>query len=439
MSILKVVHINTSFRGGAGRAVNRLHEALLKNGVNSSFLSLDASPDLHSKMIFSEFRQPQSISFGYHSFLQSLKSKFLFRMKKYFGIQIEGNNEREIGVFNHIKKDLDCEFSSLPFSVYNVLENSLVKEADIIHLHWIAGMVDYESFFRINNKPIVWTLHDMNPFQGIFHYKEDELRNVEVSGKLDKKIRELKERVITKRKSALFIVAPSNWLLNEAKKSKAFAGVQGFCISNAIDTSVFTNQKSDVVKKINRIPENNIVFLFAAHSVNVHRKGFDILIETLKKIKFASFTLLVLGTNDDNVPNGLDIIYLGSENDDNKLINYYSVADAFIIPSREDNLPNVMLESFACGTPVIAFSVGGIKEHIIDFKTGLLAKEINAESLEQAIEDFCNNKQRFDRSFIQNYAIDNFGEQLIANKYNELYHEVIKIARLNGQTFYNNN
>ena len=113
MSILKVVHINTSFRGGAGRAVNRLHEALLKNGVNSSFLSLDASPDLHSKMIFSEFRQPQSISFGYHSFLQSLKSKFLFRMKKYFGIQIEGNNEREIGVFNHIKKDLDCEFYTI--------------------------------------------------------------------------------------------------------------------------------------------------------------------------------------------------------------------------------------------------------------------------------------------------------------------------------------
>jgi len=337
MSTLKVVHLNTSFRGGAGKAVIRLHKALLKNDVQSSVINFNSSLGLTANLFSNSIKLSSFVPDRFMIFLQRQMKNLFLSLKKYLGFLILGSKERRIGVFNKIYGSLDCEFASLPFSDYNILNNPLVKEADIIHLHWVAGMVDYESFFKLNDKPIVWTLHDMNPFQGIFHYKEDELRNVDISEKLDIKLRKLKETAISKRKSDVFVVSPSNWLLNEAKKSKAFTAVNGLCISNTIDTNLFTFQHRNGFKKINSIPENNFVFLFAANSIKIHRKGFDLLIESLKNIKSVSFTLLVLGANKISFPIGLNIIYLGIENDDNKLINYYSASDAFILPSREDN------------------------------------------------------------------------------------------------------
>ena len=103
----------------------------------------------------------------------------------------------------------------------------------------------------------------------------------------------------------------------------------------------------------------------------------------------------MLGAGENCFIPGIDIRKVGPINDNRKLVDYFSLADAFIIPSREDNLPNVMLESLACGTPVIGFPVGGIKEHVINFKTGLLADNISSESLAEAIEKFCKNQERF--------------------------------------------
>ncbi|TAE46946.1 MAG: hypothetical protein EAY69_07690, partial [Cytophagales bacterium] len=65
------------------------------------------------------------------------------------------------------KKEVQFTFTE---SAYNILSHHLVKEADIIHLHWVAHFLDYASFFKKINKPVVWTLHDKNPLNGGFHY-----------------------------------------------------------------------------------------------------------------------------------------------------------------------------------------------------------------------------------------------------------------------------
>ena len=59
---------------------------------------------------------------------------------------------------------------------------------DIIHLHWIGGFVDIPTFFKHVKKPIIWTLHDMNPFQGGFHYKDDVLNYKTYISKFDDRI-----------------------------------------------------------------------------------------------------------------------------------------------------------------------------------------------------------------------------------------------------------
>jgi glycosyltransferase involved in cell wall biosynthesis len=432
MCAIKVVHISTSRFGGAGRAAYRIHEALLKSGVDSSFLTLeDIGADCGNRIGI--YYQLHEDSGKRPNFVERQKNRIRFRIKKHLNIIIKSKKDRErearitsLSQFNAIRGSLECEFCSLPFSSFDILQNNTVKQADIIHLHWVAEMLDYPSFFINNKKPVVWTLHDMNPFQGLFHYKGDKIKNKKISGDVDEMIQKIKQKAIKKSKSNLRLVTPSLWLLKEVRESIMFRKGKSCSIPYPIDTNIFNcSQNKSELKKLNGIPENNIVFLFIAQAVNNYRKGFDLLAEAFEKLA-GSFTLLVLGEGKNFEITGVDIRNLGSVADNEKLRDYYSLADAFIIPSREDNLPNVMLESLACGTPVIGFPVGGIKEHVIDFETGLLAENMSSESLALAIDNFCKNKNRFKREVIREYAEEKYNEELIAGQYIKVYEKVLK-------------
>jgi glycosyltransferase involved in cell wall biosynthesis len=427
---LKVVHINTNLNGGAARAAYRIHDALLKNGIQSSFLNIATGDDNKSKNLFIENVRPVKED---KSFIDKQFKKVQFRFKKYLGIQLKSRREKEsekreyfYSELKRIKELLNCEIATLPFSCFNILENPLLQEADIIHLHWVAGMLDYPTFFKNNKKPIVWTLHDMNPFQGLFHYKEDEIRNNGIAKTLDNKILALKNKAIKNRRCKMTLVTPSKWLLAEAKNSKIFSDSKGVCINYPIDEILFSAQGKTGSRNENNIPEKNTVFLFVAEVVTFNRKGFDLLEEALNLIKDMPITLFVLGNMKDLKINDIDIRFLGSIKDDKLLSIYYSQVDAFIIPSREDNLPNVLLESLSCGTPVIGFPVGGIKEHVREFETGLLADDISSKALADTIVKFCSNKSKFDRNIIRDYSIKHFNERLIAEQYIYLYNEILE-------------
>ena len=423
---IKVVHINSHLNGGAGRAVCRIHESLIKNGVDSYILHLDNDNDKLNHRVLSEYDRSFKKPLPKPGFFQKQKNSIKYRFKKYFGIEFKEKREKIEDSFNLMYDSLQCEIATLPFSDCNILDNPMVKDADIIHFHWIARMIDYPTFFRYNDKPVVWTFHDMNPFQGLFHYRGDEYINSPIAAKLNKKTLAIKQKSIRKRRSELIISTPSIWLLKQAKNSKVFKNIQGYSIANPIDDEFFHFVAKPDLKNILGIPEINRVFLFVANAINEPRKGFDLLLAALNKISFTDVTLLVLGKAENIQTENLDIRLLGNISDDNKLMEYYSLADAFIIPSREDNLPNVMLESFACGTPVIGFPIGGIKEHVIDYQTGLLAKDISSDALAECIKQFSLNHHRFNRDWIKNYAKENFGEDVVAHKYIDVYNQILK-------------
>lgn len=423
---IKVVHINSQLNGGAGRAAIRIHDALLKEGVDSYVLHLDSNNDNLNPRIHSERDRGVQVSTSPTiSFFKKQKNRVKRRLKKYFGIELKEERENIADSFNIIYDSLQCEVASLPYSDYDILNNPIVKDADIIHLHWVSRMVDYPTFFKFDKKPVVWTFHDMNPFQGLFHYRGDEQRNSPIADKLNKMVLAIKQKSIKRRKSELMIATPSKWLLEETKKTKLFKNIQGYSIANPINSEFFEFRSNQDFRKSMGIPENNRVFLFAANSINEPRKGFDLLLSALQKISFTNLTLLILGKAENIQIENLDVRLLGNISDDKQLMEYYSLADAFIIPSREDNLPNVMLESFACGTPVIGFPIGGVKEHVMDYQTGLLAKDISIEALAECIEQFISNHHRFNRDNIKNYAKENFGEDVIAHKYMNLYNQIL--------------
>ena len=67
------------------------------------------------------------------------------------------------------------------------------------------------------------------------------------------------------------------------------------------------------------------------------------------------------------------------------MAEYFAAADLFVLPSLEDNLPNVIIEALACGTPVAAFAVGGIPEMITEGRNGCLSAECTVAGIAQAI------------------------------------------------------
>jgi glycosyltransferase involved in cell wall biosynthesis len=413
---MKVVHISTSFKGGAGRSAYRIHQALRKSGIESAFLSLDYTNVALDKQNY----LPDTTLAPKPGFWGKIYNRLHFRSKKHLGIELS-QSMRLRQRFEAISSLLDAEFTSLPFSDIDVLQTRIVQEADIVHLHWVPGILDYPGFFKYNTKPVVWTLHDMNPFQGIFHYKEDEKRNATVAGKLDKAISVIKRKAIWSRKMPLNVITPSAWLLKAAMDSATFKNVPCACIPYPLDTELYSSHKNPGFRGKYQIPASHLLLLFVAQYTTNHRKGFDLLKSALEQLVNIPITLIIIGDAMPQTWEHVNVKYIGTVTDEQQLQYYFANADAVVLPSREDNLPNVMLESLAVGVPVIGFSIGGIGDTIQHLKTGVLAGEISAEGFADAIQLFYEKLSSFDSAVISNIARQQYNETHISKQYESIY------------------
>lgn len=315
-------------------------------------------------------------------------------------------------------------------SDYDITKTKLYRDADIINLHWVSGFLDYQSFFRNNTKKIVWTLHDQNPFTGGCHYSQICLKytsdcsdcylwgdNKTLKGETKEN---LTLKIIALNKKNISIAAPSKWLLDLSSKSTLFGNLKHYHIPYGLDTDIYLPQIKSEARKAFNIGNEKKVLLFISDKLFEERKGFKLLEQALAMINRRDIQLLAVGKKSSSQDN-LNIQYAGHISDDAKMVAAYNAADAFILPSLQDNLPNTMLEALSCGVPVIGFPAGGIGECIKTGENGILADDISAASLAKAIEDYLNNKYNFDTQRIRNSAVGNFKDSKQANAYIELY------------------
>lgn len=410
---MKVLHITYSYKGGAGIAAKRLHTALEKNGISSAYLSTNLTINYNNEVVIDDF-------FKYKK--PTIFKKIKLKVLSFISISKKNKLSKKI---NRFKKEGDFEIISSPYSSYKLQNHPLYKEADIINLHWVSGLLDYPSFFKACKKPIVWTLHDMNPFLGMFHYQND-LKNASLELKyFNKKVQELQKKHINYIEKGA-VVSPSNWLLQEALASNFFTKLINKNIVNSIDLETFTFKNKTQLRKEYSISENEFVILFVAEDVNNYRKGFDLLLESLNYLKSINYDILTIGIDSPEVHKEIKIISLGRVSEVKRIVDIYNLADVFILPSREDNLPNVILESFATGLPIISFNIGGIKEHVLPNKTGALSKELTGLSLSKQIVEFYNTKNNFDSQLIRKYAEENFSFSNQSRDYLKIYKELLE-------------
>ncbi len=210
---------------------------------------------------------------------------------------------------------------------------------------------------------------------------------------MTRRILNRKQRIFARISPARFtIICPSRWLAREAGRSAICQRFDTRIIPNGVDQRDFFPVEQTEARRRFNLPTEARIVLFVADQIEDRRKGFRFLLKAFDAIRAIPGLLLVtLGRGDTSFLTGSLFRHLGPMHDTGSLRTAYSAADVFAIPSLQDNLPNTILESMACGTPVAGFDAGGVGEAVIDGQTGLLAPTGDASafaaSLRAILED----------------------------------------------------
>lgn len=315
---------------------------------------------------------------------------------------------------------------------------------DIIHLHWVAGGFMRIETLRKFTQPIVWTLRDSWAFTGGCHLPLECTRYRQTCGKcpaLGSTTEWDLSHWVWKRKfkswknlRRLTIVTPSNWMASCARSSSLFQNMRIEVIPNGVNLKRYAPLDKQYARKLFSLPPDKKVILFGAiNNINDKHKGFHLLISALRMVAKAGWKdraeLAVLGSSEPvNVPDvGFKTHYLGRLHDDISLALLYSAADVFVAPYMQDNLPNMIIEAMACGTPSVAFKIGGVPDLIEHESTGYLARPFEIEDLAHGIIWVLENANRWQTLSAQARlkAEREFDIQTASYRYAQLYAEIL--------------
>lgn len=421
---MKILIISTNDFGGAGKASVRLHTGLLNSGIDSKILFLNK-----------RFNYPEAYVFQkpYNNSLLKKINRKVFKTLRDLKLLKSSKKIKEEKFIENREKGL--ELFSYPNSKYDITQSELYKQADLINLHWVSGFLDYQSFFKKNKKTVVWTLHDMNPFSGGEHYQEEFLgmdnKGFPIKRTLSIEEKQLFENVLKLKKNTLgrvqnlYFVTLCNWMTNTITNSDFFNKFPIHHIPNGIDSKIFTIRDKVYSRNLLNISLDKKVVLFVADLINANRKGFNFLVNAIEKLESDNVQLLVIGKKNEKLEGLNNIIQYGTVNDNKLLSSVYSAADVFVIPSLMDNLPNTVLESLLCGTPVIGFPIGGIPDMIYNNKNGIIANEVSVEALVNAITRFLNNRVLDSNEEIRSDAIKKYDLEVQSKNYIKLFKSLI--------------
>ena len=412
---MKILHISqSSGSGGAARAAYRIHLAQSKNGLDSSMLVSTSGGSI------SDVKVPKLTL-----------SRFLRRPLSPFVDAAIARLQSPINTGLH-SPGLS---SSLSWREINR------SDADVINLHWVqSGLLSIYAISRIK-KPVVWTLHDMWAFSGAEHYDNGSRRWSESYSKnsrptqdkgvdLNRFIFGLKKFFLRTR---IQIVAPSTWMRDCVSDSSLMSKWPVRVIPYPIDATFWRPEDKKTSKHLLGLPSAGKIVLFGALGIGADsRKGFDLFVSSLDLIKAkvpeAVFVLFGDTPEGSTTFSRDDLHFLGRLTDDLSLKLAYSAADVFVLTSRQDNLPNTVLEAQACGTPVAAFDVGGLRDAVSHLNTGYLAEPFNIEDLAEGVSLLTDTERHamFSEAS-RTRATRVFSPEIVHSEYLDLYSEVLGV------------
>ncbi len=404
---MKILHVNYhAGRGGAAIAALRLHRELLKQGADSRMLVVERNGCTDP-----EIMQIPPWTVKFCRIMQHIEAVMLRN----------GSN-----------------ISLMPRSLnlFNTGIGRMITELapDIIHLHWInGGMLGIPELAQLP-APLVWTLHDGWAYCGTeHHHRNGDCGYRDGYGAAQDRL----DRWNWRRKRNAWknwrfrSVGPSSWITGEAAESILLKHTAPLRIPNGVDLTLFSPEGRETARRALGIGEQERIIMFGAVSLGDRNKGGAELLqalEILKKRGTAGVRLLLAGAEDGKDLWPFPVVRCGLIREERELARWYRAADLFVLASKLDNLPNMLLEAGACGTPLVAFRTGGIPDIIQPGVNGFLAAPFQPESLADCMEYVWNSPIGKLRNGARSVAVKYFDIRRSAAQYLTLYREMLPQA-----------
>jgi glycosyltransferase involved in cell wall biosynthesis len=422
---MRVLHINaTSHTGGAALAMLRLQKALEEKGHESKLLVGRSKfpEDPHVNLIWDQVSEFRTLT-------DSLISRLGNLIEKYYGLHPWSNH------------------TNLRF-----VDTPLVNWADIIDLRNLFG--GYFNLWGLPElsvrKPIVWRLPDLWALTGHCAYPYDCRRWItgchhcplfSEEGRLivepratikDGTRRVWRAKKSIYRKSQLHIIITTNWMREQVDQSILSNALSVTVISNGVDLDIYRPRSKEEARKSLDLPQDEVILLWGADSKGNYRKGYHLAVAALDRMQKSGLStpmLLTMGGSNgwDQIEPLEKIRNLGYIRDPSQQALAYAAADAFLCTTLADAQPQTALESLACGTPIIAFDVGPMRDLAIDGKTGFLSKNATAEDLVDAINIFLSAEDLYPelRQNCRNEAVGKYDLTKQTDRYIKLYQSIL--------------
>lgn len=415
---MRIVHISTSDGGGAGRAALRLHQGLLRLGHDSTMLVRDrattnsgARETVCGRSVIARIR------------------RVIAARRTAWPLARYGFDRSTHELFSD---DRTVHGRDVPRAI---------PPCDVLNLHWISGFVDYRSFCSspVARRPLVWTLHDMNPFTGGCHYDYGCGRFQDACGRCPQlrsdDARDLSASIHRRKRRALselfpdrvVFVADSEWLAARARQSSLLRPFPVMSIHYGLDTSLFAPGDQAAARSALGIGPRARVILCVADDVAIRRKGFAELLEAVARVRdLSDLVLIVVGSGEVgefSVPS----LVLGRVDSDARLVDAYRAADVFLMASLEEAFGQTALEAASCGTPAVAFEVGGIPEIVRHFDTGLTVPRGDIAAMAGAVRRLLTQDPLRHKLAMRcrAVAVQEFALEVQARRYESLYADLL--------------
>lgn len=412
---MKILIVNTNDNnGGAAKAAYRLHKSLLSIGITSIMVVRNKQLDDETILAVPDFYQ------GRAAFFDALP---------YYG------------------------YAKLPHILYSTAETANPRlvhyinnsDADVVHIHWVAqGFLSLEDIGRIT-KPLVFSLHDMWLFTGGCHYSgacEAYLSHCQACPALQSEQiddlshnQHMRKRQLFQARPDITIVGLSHWIAQQAKRSAVLTHNPVHVIPNPIDTERYKPQSKHAVRKALALPHDKPILIFAADGgTKDPRKGYQHFEMMLSHIApHQEVHVLTLGNNHPEIVTELKdncvIEHMPAIASEAQMIKLLNVADVVILPSEQENLSNIVLESLCCNTPVVAFDIGGNGDMIQHLENGYLARFNDSQDMANGVLWALTQLGQEKKAMIREKIIENFSYPAVAKRYHSLYESLPKLAK----------
>ena len=408
---IKVALFTSDIQGGAGGAAYRCHQSFLNKGIECQLYcrSYGKLPDNSKRM-------------G----ITSLNSE----------------NHKSYNIFN-TNTELRKGYTIFTIDEHHISNKSLydmVKDVDVISLHWTARFLSLENiaFLSQLGKPLVLTIRDMFYLTGGCHYfhgcqqwmsqcldcpQLPESNSFLVDEVFSYKVKNWNMDNIT-------LVTLSDISMQALNKSSLFVKADKVKINNGFAVDYMLRLDKYKSRTELGLPEDKYIILYIP-SYESKVKGRIEALQALKKvakdktIDKSQIVIVTAGTSKLSKEEvGFDVLNLGFINGRSYMSSVYSIADITLIPSLEETFSNTCAESMLCGTPVVGFKAGAIPEMVINGKTGYLAESLTVDALASAIIDAY--RISFDSIICRDHILNNFSLDRQADAYKKLFLKLTK-------------